>query len=208
MIRRLPNLLTAVSLVLCVAVCVLWACSYWRPQQFYVTAYEARWAITAAGKRVSVHNGPQLQLERHQWHIETSRLREEGERLRALAGQASAEAAQHRGARGGRQTEEELRLRHDISRNIGASLAHDAMPQHRSAPVQYSVPLAAPAGALMILPLAQAALAGVRWRRSRAQRRRGLCVRCGYDLRATPSRCPECGTERHRGESHAPQHTT
>lgn len=48
----------------------------------------------------------------------------------------------------------------------------------------------------------------VSWRRRRRRRHRadlGLCVACGYDLHATPERCPECGLRQAPSSRTVPQ---
>ncbi|MDB5330702.1 MAG: hypothetical protein JWP03_1853 [Phycisphaerales bacterium] len=68
---------------------------------------------------------------------------------------------------------------------ISFSYAHGVTPYGAARSVSY--PLAAVATAA--LPLAWSARRVWKWRR----RSPGICTTCGYDLRATPERCPECG---------------
>ena len=159
--RHLLNLLTALSLLLCVAVCVLWVRSYWVPESvsYWGNAHvlglyssKGRAALTLAtgtigpaereaggyGLRYKVVNPPSV-ITAGRWGFVIRRIPVSGGTW---------------------------------SGTLHMVVVHDW------------------------LPVAAAALLPGAWlfRRVRMRNRRpGLCTICGYDLRATPGRCPECG---------------
>lgn len=65
-------------------------------------------------------------------------------------------------------------------------------PYHGKPALAYAA-LVMPYWSLVVLFMALPLWIGVRILRRRWDRNRGLCSSCGYELRATPERCPECG---------------
>ena len=175
MLRRLPTLLSAVSLLLCVAVCVLWARSvspHWDEVSWRCGGSRFR-AISVDGKlyllRVSttLNRGPAVRRTT----VDYGRRGQPGAWANDLEFTASAEFA---GLAWGGGPYAQMFAEHDGEYGDQAGLA-------------------VPHGALAAVGLVAALMPVVAWVRRRHRRRAGCCLSCGYDLRATPDRCPECG---------------
>jgi hypothetical protein len=180
--RRLFTLCSLLSLALCVAVCVLWVRSYRTADQ--VSHWHGPVARTA-GPRGGKPYTRGLEVSHFSGALVIRHLE--------MRGEVPADGSRWRHRR---LPPEGLRdaLNDGYWRSRRAwrfaGFAHGrAIPGETSS----MVPDYALALATAVTPACWAARR-LRRHRARGRRARGLCPTCGYDLRATPGRCPECGT--------------
>src|SRR6267142_1570024 len=160
---RVGNILVGFSSLICIALCVLWARSYWRSDGVSwrkvtgeepvrartVMVYSGKGGIEAALVRERTYYSPEMPVPRG-WRYKS-------------AGSPTAPG----------QTPMELGWRKAA---YGFGMEHD---------------WSTPNGFFNLagLPVKRTYL----WTRSSRMKKQGLCAECGYDLRGGGERCPECG---------------
>lgn len=161
--RHLFTLCSALSLMLCVTMAVLWVWSYWREQTVSWENRTYSHDVTSAWGMVRFTYGMPIDLNGHPgrtgWDFGSFPA---GPRAAAMWVDA----------------------RHPTCTGFGGFAYCVA-----SWPKTFFVPHWFFALATALLPAVKAIHVWTSWRRLQL----GLCRRCGYDLRASPDRCSECG---------------
>jgi len=162
--RILLNALTVLSLVLFVATVALWACSYWLYNDGHVCVGRQFFALNSGNGRMVLY-----------WYTDYPETRRSAWNTR-------------------RVTPNEQPTGWDDRPRLFAIHWHRLLNTRRVMQTSRDVvfPHAALTALAALLPLAWALHYRRSLRRLRRQRA-GRCPHCGYDLRATPDRCPECG---------------
>jgi len=170
---KLFNVVSAISALLCLMVIALWVRSYWLSDNWVRDAPSARMGVGSAlgriaWRHVSYTPGMPVQFNGAP-----------GYQVIKVTSPASVSVAtpgswSFAGFRGS---------------HYQMAVGRPPAPSWAITIDEFTLPLWAPALASGVLP----ALWLLLWAHRRRRRTAGCCPRCGYDLRATPDRCPECG---------------
>jgi hypothetical protein len=181
---RLLNLAAALSLLLCITAAAVWARSYHAGDAFSVARvrFDGQWTFrlrdqlqVSTGRAEYSHTlatgtGPASRAYAEQWATLNRRIRQPMPSSRPMS--TGQPVVSFCGFECGRQEY----IRRDGSVCLGVYSA--------------KFPLWAPVGVTAVFPALRSAV----WLRRRRRAGGGHCAACGYDLRASPHRCPECGT--------------
>jgi hypothetical protein len=174
--RRLFTFCSAVSLLLCVAVCVLWVRSYFIADSWTVTRTHADGTDFGAA-----HHGAWSERGGFTWSVVRRGMPAE---WGAQVAREMATPLTHRA--------------HDVNSVVHfywepPVLGFRCFRRDDGQRLIRQITLPYFAMVLATVPLPALFLRTTLRRRSRD--RAGLCRQCGYDLRASPDRCPECGAK-------------
>jgi hypothetical protein len=165
--HKVFTLCSAISLLLCVAACVLWARSYWFYNLDFHSAGGGAMIVVSSNRttRPATPNQIAQSRRRDPEYYGEGRLRWESRQM---------------------PFKKPLKLK-------GAFLGFGYQSDVEKGGEQLSRALRVPWAALAALFAVAPGMHITRFVRRR-RRKPGHCAVCGYDLRASPDRCPECGT--------------
>ncbi len=194
--RRLFNLLAAVSLLLCVGTLALGVRSRGRYDSITFAQADGQvWQLSIAWRRISIeHTAAWLHCAvlSHYW-VKTRELKVEPPHGSSLARGPSSGLSRFQWPWLGVGGESSLML---VALDVASGDGNRRLIRSPSPVPMWWLHIACwPMAVLLGLPgLCITAFRLRRALRRRSRIRQGLCLTCGYDLRASQDRCPECGT--------------